>query len=54
MSPPFETNTDFDCRECKDTGVVQYKPITEMTDYRWVPWETRKCQCQEVNHAKKY
>lgn len=38
-------NKEYKCKKCKDTGIVKFKPITEMTDYQWVKWETRPCDC---------
>ena len=36
------------CRECNDTGIIEYKPI-EYAMYSWDPWLTRKCNCKSIN-----
>lgn len=28
-----------------DTGKIKFKPIGSLTDYSWIPWEYRYCDC---------
>jgi hypothetical protein len=38
-------NPQYHCNKCKDTRIIKYKPITILTDYIWIPWNERECEC---------
>ncbi len=50
MQAAKNTDTEKDpkikCNRCKDTGIIEYFPLTGCTLYRWEKPKQRKCVCQ--------
>jgi ribosomal protein L37AE/L43A len=38
-----EKEHGYKCPHCKDTGIQKFKPLSPMTDYRWIPWSEHPC-----------
>lgn len=51
-----QSDKQFKCSVCKDTGIMRYHDIDGMTIYRWMPYKTKPCtycNAKDSNESKR-